>query len=316
MSLFSFLTGSKKAQADKNPNLLIFFISLFIAGSLWIVVAFDKTYNTSIPLEIVFRDYSNNRLLKTTVPENPYVIANLRGWDIIKYKRINKKITLEIDMQDYENTDIIILSNIRKNDILSDLKILKYYPDTIHVEFEKGSSKLVVVKPILDIYFEKEYGLSGPVQVVPQKIKIRGAASVLRNIDTLFTEKTILKNVKSSLRIHQKVIPAGNNIFQEINEVAVIIPVDKYTEGEMILPVEIKQNEQSVSLIPDRVKIIFNSPVSNYKLIDSNTFRLYVELDRENYNETRKLKVQYSINNRFVFNVHIQPEFVDYVIKK
>ena len=316
MNLFTRFKSSVGQQAGINPNLFIFFISLLIAGMLWLLVAFDKNYNTTIPLEIIFRDYPHNRVLKTSVPENPYIIANLRGWDIIKYKRINKKITLEIDLQDYNNSDLIILSTLRKNSMFSDLKVLKFYPDTIHIDFEKGSSKLVVVKPQLELGFEKEYGLAGPVQVIPAKILVHAAASVLAKIDTLYTEKIVLKDLKSTEKIRQKIVYAGSNVILDANEVHIIIPVDKYTEGEMLLPIEIKGSSLPISVIPDQAKITFNSPVSNYRLIDSSTFRLFVEADKVNPDDVRKLKVKVTINNSFIFNVRIQPEFVDFMIKK
>ena len=143
MDLISNRLFSKvRSATGKNKNLFIFLVSILISGFLWILIAFDKNYNTTIPLHIIFRDYADSRMLKTNLPSDPFIIANLRGWDIIKYKRINKKITLEIDLREYADNDFIVLSLLKKSSPLNELRVLKFYPDTIYFELEKGKNRL------------------------------------------------------------------------------------------------------------------------------------------------------------------------------
>ena len=300
--------------SGKNRNLLIFMVSLFISGFLWILVAFEKSYNTTIPLHIIFRENPENKILKTSLPDNPYIVANLRGWDIIKYKRINKSITLDIDIQDYRNIHFVVLSALKKNDPLNELKVLRFYPDTIYLDFEKGVTKMVPVQPLLDISYSDEYGIAGKIEVTPDHILIKTGKSTADHIDTLFTEKIVLKKLQSTTTVQAKIIAYGNNVTLGNYKVTVKIPVEKYTEGEIILPIQIQGNENSLSLIPDKARITYQTPLSNYKLIDSSTFILYVE--QNDYETNKKLKVKSTTNNDFIFNIRIEPAFVDFVIKK
>ena len=118
------------------------------------------------------------------------------------------------------------------------MRVERIFPDTVTFVFDQKSQKIVPVKLNLTYSFAKQYQLNGKVKVIPSNIIIKGPKSVLDEIDFLETKQHNISDIGSTKR-HLIPLKSENNQGVDFGISAVVaeIPVEKYTEAEIMLPV-------------------------------------------------------------------------------
>ena len=124
------------------------------------------------------------------------------------------------------------------------------------------------------------------------------------NLDDTLTEKVQLKKI--------------NNVNFSKKTVSIILPIEKYTENEIKIPVEIINCPDSLKLItfPNEVKLTYKIGLSRYKTIGGLNFKAVVDfLDAAGKNK-EKIQVQLIKQAEYLQSVKISPEYLEYIIEK
>lgn len=222
-------------------------VALGISLALWFGVtglrapATDRFKNVALNIRVA------NNMEITGSPDQEIELSVTGDERIIQ--RINKKdLVASIDLTDAKSGDQVVqlTPETVRVELPNGLKIEEIVPNKVLVRLEKVEEREVEVKP--DIEGNLPEGLEVyAVSVVPAKVRVRGAESFVKSLDSVSTEPISLDDRRESFGASQVGLNIGNQrvtLLDTIVEVNIRIG-EKRTER--IFTVPIKSNVQSES---------------------------------------------------------------------
>lgn len=112
----------------------------------------------------------------------------------------------------------------------------------------------------LQISFAEGYGLYGEPTMVPSEVTLYGPEEVLRSIEELPLEATVITSVDNTTTLTIPLSPVWekyHDVKASVKSVQVTIPVESYVECDYMVPVEISGADSSVRIkvYPDVVTV-------------------------------------------------------------
>ena len=189
-------------------------------------------------------------------------------------------------------------------------------PDTLFVELAAVASKIVPVKPDIQTDFEQQYMQSGDLTFEPQEITISGPKSVIDIIEIVRTEQIKFKKLNQKVSTKLSLIPI-NQVNFSYRSVLLSIPVEKYTEITVKVPVDIENQPDNVRLmfIPRTIDVKCNVVLSKYFTLKPVMFKAVVDFGLISNSLNKKLKVRLITIPEFVILVDFNPKYVEYIIE-
>lgn len=163
----------------------------------------------------------------------------------------------------------------------------------ITIRFERTKTKDVIVKALFEGNVAKGY-IHGRGSVTPQKIEIRGPASILNNIRQINTEKVNLKNAKANIKKVVNLIPPHKQVTlgQKSVEIEIAIYQENTTNEKIIgkIPIEVLNLDPAleVFLSNKTVKIHVRGNHETLQNISTATFVASINLEGTKYNPKTK----------------------------
>ena len=95
------------------------------------------------------------------------------------------------------------------------------------------------------------------------------------------------------------------------------IPVERFTEKELKIPVEVrnKPKDVNIKLFPSEVKISFLVGLSEFESITSANFSAYVDYDTIINSHSEELDVKIDTKPSYIQMLRISPATVEYLIE-
>lgn len=328
--------NSNKMLAKFSPKrldkrLYVFIICLLFSSLFWLLTVFSKEYTTYISFNACFLNMPADKILVKDLPNKISVRVKASGFSLLGVQYSAKNDTLFIDASNVKkyisdkNTNEIyylLLNNqlsLMAEQLGGNMKVEKIMPDTVTFVFDQKSQKIVPVKLNLTYNFSKQFQLKGKVKVIPSNIIIKGPKSVLNGIDFLETKTLNISNIESTKR---HIIPLKDNVNQSvdygINTVVAEIPVEKFTEAEMVLPIVIKNTPFGyvAKTFPASVKVKFNVSLTNYALIKQEQFLVEADLAATNDINNNRIKIKLVKQPPEVSKVKIINPQVEFIMRK
>jgi hypothetical protein len=326
----SLLTKFSPKRLDKR--LSVFIICLLFSSMFWLLTVFSKEYTTDISFNASFLNLPADKILVEDLPSKIAVKIKASGFSLLGVQYSAKNDTLFIDASNVkkyltsnENTNeiyFLLLNNqlsLMAEQLGGSMKVEKIYPDTVTFVFDQKSQKIVPVKLNLSYNFAKQYQLNGKVKVIPSSIVIKGPKSVLNAINFLETETKQINEIESTKR---HIIPLKSNTNQSvdygINSVVAEIPVEKFTEAELMLPVTIKNVPFGyvVKTFPAQVKVKFNVSLDNYDVVKADQFLIEANMSANNDISNNRIKLRLVKQPAIVSKVKILNPQVEFIMRK
>lgn len=323
---------SKKNRIQNQRKILIFTLCLLLSFFLWLSKKYSKDYSITLPIKI---EYEKIPFIKI-ITNNPDTIIQItfksQGFKILYRQLIiglNKE--LKVDVSNCLSTSFskqfdflkistkdLIKSNMFLNEFIDDL--ISVNPDSISLNLESSFIKKIPVIANLRISYLPQYQLYGNYKLIPDSVLISGVKNVVNKINYIPTEFIMLSDVNENKTLTANLLyPTNGKMFKILNKnVKILIPVEKFTEATIEVPVKIKSElkNENVKLFPDKAKVSFQVAVKDYKKINSDLFIAQVDLDNKLTKNENKLKIELISAPEFVRNVKIFPERVEYIIFK
>jgi hypothetical protein len=103
-----------------------------------------------------------------------------------------------------------------------------------------------------------------------------------------------------------------------VDQVTVLVPVEKFTEGAVEVPVHSINVRPGFTLrtFPDKVKVRYKVSLSRYNDVTPEMFDAVVDAKGLPDENTRQLKVRLETKPDFISAVTIEPEKTDYILRK
>jgi len=149
----------------------------------------------------------------------------------------------------------------------------------------------------------------------PSKVEITGPTIVLENISAVKTKVNIINKLEASIQQEIDLIhPEKTTISPE--KVTLTIDVEKYTEKELKIPVEIlnKPGKTRIKIFPSEVKVLFTVGLSRFENIKPSDFGASVDFNSI-VKDVNNLNITIYKKPGFIQGVRANPEKVEFLIE-
>jgi YbbR domain-containing protein len=185
--------------------------------------------------------------------------------------------------------------------------------------FEEVASKTVDVLANFKYSFAKQYFAYDSVKLDPARVTISGLASVIDTIKSLQTESTRFDGLSGTFASEIKLFnPLPGMLTIDPPSVGITIPVEKYTESEIFIPVSIKNNSSNVriKIFPDKVRVVYLVALKDFRRVSADMFSASISLGEINKTTDTKLPVRINAYPSFARIKKIDPPELEYLILK
>lgn len=314
----------KVVKIRNNKRVFVFLVCLAIATALWFLNALGKDYTTQVSFPVKYINPPANQFLADKTPVKLDLTISGQGFTLLRYKLLSfSPITLdiaEITKNTNSNSGIYKVSGKSliyeiSQQLGDEIRISEVGPEILDIVLDSLVSKTVPVELDLNVEFVPQFNLKNPITTNPDKVKITGPALVLEKIDAVKTKVNIINKLEAGIKQEIDLIhPEKTSILPE--KVTLTIDVEKYTEKELKVPVEIKNKPDKVKMkiFPSEVKVVFTVGLSRFENIKSSDFGASVDYNSI-VNDLNNLNITLYKKPEFIQALRFNPEKVEFLIE-
>jgi YbbR domain-containing protein len=321
-------TSLFKKGGKLNQKVLTFLFFLALASLFWLLNTLDHTYTTNINYPIRYIHQMPNKEMVGNIPDELNLVVNGQGYALLRsiftsnqHPVVFKVMSLPFNEISKDSGTYFILTKQLKEAIQvqfgNEITISYINPDTLYFTFSPITHKKLPVEPNVNLAFEQQYMQAGNVYTRPDSVMISGPQAVLDTIKQLKTQFQNFSNVNKSFSTDIKLQSLGKAILQQ-NTVKIFVPVDKYTEAQVSVPIKAINIPDSfhIKTFPANVTVSFDVTLHNYKRVSPKLFRAVVDYKSLDKSLNNKLKINLERQPTFVKNVIFRPKSIDFIIEK
>ena len=288
----------------------------------------NKEYTTDIVYPVRYTRFPEGRVLVNDIPDRLELIVNASGYTLLRYQLQSRIAPIIFDVNSFslntlrnDPSTLYILSDYAKDRISrqlsSEIQILDINPDSLIFQFAARTEKFVPVVPDLDLAFEKQFMQVGPYTIQPDSVLISGPEVILDTIMEVSTERLSLVNVNKACEEELGLVSI-NKVDIDPAEVWVQVPVEKFTEASLKIPIEVINLPDTLVLraFPARVTVNFLVGLSAYETLNEHFFRAVVDYAESGSLLGNKLQVKLARAPDFIQSVNFTPKTVEYILEK
>jgi hypothetical protein len=269
-------SGLFRSAFFRRRNLLAFAVCLAISSLLWLLMAFNNFYTSTIKVPIRYINIPEKNILTDKLPVEAEIDISGSGYHLLSYRFRPKLAEILVDGRNIGfKKQHGFISTFHAIDYFNrqhgDIKALHINPDTIFFSFiDKGFKKVpVVVNSYLN--FEKEFDLRDSLDIRPDSVEVSGSIEKLNKIERVETQPLIARNLNKSGTYSLKIKAPDEQLSYAPAEIAVTVNVDRFTEARITLPVR-EPNGKTTD--PRIVTVVFQVAFSHYDKIKAADFEI------------------------------------------
>lgn len=320
---------TKYLQLEKiknNKQIVAFLVCLLIATVLWFLNALSKDYTATISYPVKYVNPPSNRFLSNTPPAKFDLKVEAHGFTLLRHKLSLSFSPIVLNLNSItrnaksdSGTYTIRTEDLTRrisDQVSKEISIAEIRPEYITLVLDSLITKKVPVKLNVNTAFKPQFYLEEPISAIPDSVNITGPATVLDTISSLNTESKTFEQLdapieKSIALLH----PEKTSLSPE--KVTVKIPVERFTEKELKLPIEVRNKPESVNikLFPSEVNVSILVGLNEFENINSSDFKVYVDYDTITKSHPEELDVKIDTKPSFIQMLRISPATVEYLIE-
>jgi YbbR domain-containing protein len=311
-----------KLSASERRRLSAFFTCLILAAVAWVFTTLSNNYNFTVKEVLTYKNTPQKRAFHSLQPDTINTTIQGTGWDMLfsKMNFENRKIT--VDLHTLDSKDYIVLSSQLK-DINEhkdfDNQIVGFNPDTLYFDFSNRAVKRVPVRLISSINYQQQYAQSNDIVIKPSYVTLSGPGNALEHIESWDTDSLTVDSVDETVRTNVELQSSKEgNVSVFPKSVQVVVPVDEYTEKEIYIPVKLVNNHDyyKVKIFPQKVKVTFTTSLNRFAQMDEDLFEATADLNLWKVNGYTSLPVKLSRRPAYCKIVKIEPQNIDFIVRK
>lgn len=321
---FNLVVNREKAKFNKRLAIFLFF--LFISTVLWFLIKLSHEYTTDLDYPVQLINPTKGKVIVGVPPRTVQLRVKAYGYTLLRYKAMALLSPLKINIngaklnKHSDGSEYFILMPNRTSNIISqlsdDIVLLGIQPDTLFFSMATVIDKVVSIKPDINVTYANQFMLAGAIKIKPQSITITGPKSIIDTINDVTTRPLAINLLAKTSRSNVQLLPVQQVVYSQ-NEVIVEIPVEKFTETTLdvpITPINTPENSQII-LLPEKVSVKCNVIVSKFFMLKPNQFRLVCDFGNSDVVAGGKVRVNIEKYPDYVGRIDFQPKYVDFIIK-
>lgn len=325
-STISKITTFLRLDRFRNDRrIFVFSACLLIATTLWFLDALSKSYSTTLSYNVRYVNPPEKLFLANNPPSKLDLRVEAHGFTLLRHKLAFSFSPILLDLSaftenmDSVNGDVRVTSEslIRRigNQVSNEISIAEVSPATIFLRFDSLMTRIVPIVPKFTMNFKPQFNLNGTVMIKPDSIEISGPAGVVDTITFLPTVPVTFSDLETSI---EQLISVQHPVRTRLSPERVLlsIPVEKFTEKKIILPVQIinMPKDLQIKLFPPQVAVSFMVGLSSYEDITSADFTATVDYIQVSSNR-ETLDVQIEATPLYIQLAKVTPSSVEYLIE-
>jgi len=319
--------AKKPLRLRMNRRLSIILVCFLISTIFWLLIALSENYLTTVTLPVKYVNFPGKKVVMNDLPSRITVQLKTSGFRIMSWEFQGDRKPIEIDvassLQNFQaSAEVLSLPTQSflqdfSRELGKEISISGFQPDSIVFNFSDLMTKKVPVQLLFKASYERQFDTTGPPVLTPALIEVSGPPSMVDSLDIVETEKVSLSNLKAAATGKVK-LKGSKLLTYNVDEVSYMLPVEKFTEGTVdveVNPVNVGTGF-SIRTFPDHVKVRYLVALSNYNKIEASMFDAVVDATNLEHKQVPKLHVQLVTHPGMVRISGIEPEKVDYILRK
>lgn len=314
----------KGVNLRNNKRIVVFLICLIIASTLWLLNALSKDYSTLISYPVKFINPPDNRFLADKTPEKLDLQVDGQGFTILRFKLLSFT-PIKLDIEDmiknmdsntgtFKITSQNLITKI-EDQLSNEVSVARINPEILVIVLDSLTTKTVPVELDINVDFEPQFNLKAPISTNPDEVNITGPTIILDKISVVKTKVNITNKLNSSINQEIELIhPDKTSIIP--GKVTLVIEVEKYTEKELKIPIEILNKPENVriKLFPSELKVVFTVGLSRFEDITATDFGASVDYNTI-VKDVNNLAITLYKNPEYTQAIRLIPEKVEFLIE-
>jgi len=311
-----------KLSKNERRRTSVFITCLALAAAAWILTQLSSAKPYPVKAIISYTNAPLRRSFHALQSDTVNAEVQGTGWNVLFSKMNMDNNTISVNLKSLDNRNYVVLSSQLKD--INDKRpigrqIISFNPDTLYFDFSSRAVKRVPIQLQYRIGFKKQFGIADQIILRPNYVTLSGPAEVLQNITSWKTDSLVMDNVEmpveQTLRL-QGVRESNMTIYPKT--VRVKVPVDEFTEKTVLIPVKLINNKNyyNVKLYPQKVKVTFMVSLGKYPAINNDFFEAVADLDQWHEKSYEQLPVKLTSFPDYCKIVKIEPQNVDFIVKK
>ena len=306
----------------QRRKLSIFIKCIVFSFLAWALFAVSNNYVFTVKSGVQYVNIPDNRAFHPLQSDTVNVQLEATGWQLLFSTLRSVRPTIQVDLSGLQSRNWIVLSNqigFINRQFPENQRVMSVTPDTLYFDFSKQTERKVPVKALYNLQFSKQYDVIDKLRISPEYVTITGPLEDVVQIERWETDTIRYTNVNSNVHT---VVDLKQNQRANINvyptSVEVDIPVGEVTEKILEVPLKAENAKQfsSVKLLPGKVKLTVIVSLRDFTKVTANTFEAVVNMDDWIENDVRSLPVIITQMPDFCKLVKIEPQNVDFFVRK
>lgn len=271
--------ANRKYKATKLRSIIFF---LLLALVFWALTKFSKESTAAIQAKL---DFTNIPTSVSISEENLNYLnfdVTANGFQFLSYK-LNEP-TIQIDVSKYytEGDSVVVLSNSELNTEVSaqidkNTRLYNVSIDELAIRLDHIISKKVPVIFNAQLNFKEGFRSTSAATIEPDSVLVSGPSEALGSIMGIHSEAFSQDNVSETIETTVNLVhPEPSDLKIQTREIRVKVPVEEFTQKQVLVPVEVVNVPADVTLklLPDKVNVRFEVSVSRFNAISANDFQM------------------------------------------
>jgi YbbR domain-containing protein len=299
---------------------LEFLSFLALTVMLWLMNKLSQDYDTVLKVSPKLNS-SLAGIYSEAADNTLYVQVRASGFFILS-KKFSDDGSFAFDINDYpdeQHTIKIPTTNLKdriRDYFDKNVQILSIEPDTVYYNMSEYVTKKIAVTGNFELSFKREFRQSAPVQFLPDSVIIAGARDYVAQVKSIALLPQEYDDVDETIEDISNIATA-QDIYVNPSKIRYRIPVERCTEGSvavMIRTVNVPQNNRLI-LLPAKVNVRYVVPLRDYQSVSVNDFCVEVDFDDTQMSLNRHIKVKVVRHPSSVFDIRLEPAFVEFLIQ-
>lgn len=277
-----------KLKPERSSNLKVVALCVLTATTFWVLNALNKDdYTTVVNQSIVFLYDQEEFMAVGELPKSINIQINGNGWDLLrKYFRF-RSTPFPIQLEDPSDKGYVLTRDLQRelSENLTPTQLVSIIQDTVKFKIDKiVSRKIKIELDTAETILSKNFRLAGPITIDPETVTVRGAISVLQELDGKLVIGIGEENVdKSFSKLLPLSLPREFRDYLQLEEQAVLLSFEvvEFIEGSIELPITKRYFPANVSMDETETSVTLNY------LVDERELEAFQKLDLKalvNYN--------------------------------